>query len=93
MATVRIDTVVLATKEAQVRGLTTNLTLALWQSFNAGPVDEQYQRLHDRWDKAQEELTTGLTTIADILKGLREAFETLDQELASALESDGGNTQ
>ena len=74
MIDVRVDTAVLEAKEAQMRRLTVGFGSAMQHNFNAGPVDDAYAHLHDRWSRTREKLTTGLTGLA----GRRSINSTVD---------------
>ncbi|MGK2955007.1 MAG: hypothetical protein ACSLFI_04975 [Solirubrobacterales bacterium] len=72
-------------REQRMRRMTVDFGLAIQRNFDAGPVDDAYRSVHDRWKESQNELVAGLANIADILKSIREAFEEADRMLSSTL--------
>ena len=85
MSTILVASDALLHREKRMRRMTVDFGLAIQRDFNAGPVDDAYRNLHDRWKESQNELVSGLANIADILKSIREAFEEVDKVLASTL--------
>jgi hypothetical protein len=72
-------------REKRMRRMTVDFGLAIQRDFDAGPVDDAYRKVHDRWKESQNELVSGLANVADILKSIREAFEEVDKTLSSTL--------
>jgi hypothetical protein len=91
VTTIRVAADILHDKEMRMRRLTVEFTGATQHHFNAGPVDDAYRQVHDRWRESQAEISTGVDRIADILRSIREAFETVDSELAVGLPGGEGS--
>jgi hypothetical protein len=90
VTTIRLAADILREKEMLMRRLTAEFAGATQHHFDAGPVDEAYRRVHERWRESQCEIRTGLDSIADILSSIREAFEAVDRELAAGLSNGSG---
>ena len=91
MPTIRAATEILEDKERMMRKLSVDYGIAIQRDFNAAQVDTMYDEVNKRWTKSQAEITTAMDHIADILKAIREAYESVEDQLTSALAGDGGS--
>jgi hypothetical protein len=82
---IHVATDALEYREQRMRRLTVDFSLAVMRDFDAGPVDDAYRSVNDRWKESQAELIAGLSNIADILRAIREAFEEADATMAASL--------
>lgn len=88
MSTILVASDALKYREQRMRNLTIDFGDAIHCDLDAGPVDDAYRNLHDRWKESRAELVNGLTNIADILHAIRQAFEEADASLAASLDGE-----
>jgi hypothetical protein len=87
MSTIRIASDILHDRELRLRRLSLDLIGAVNTNFNAGPVDTAYDERHNLWKESQNEINMGVDGVANVLRDIRTAFDSLDDELAASLTS------
>jgi hypothetical protein len=85
MTTIRIEADILRDRELRLRHLSLDLTGAVNTNFNAGVVDTAYDELHNLWKESQNEIHSGIDRVANLLRDIREAFESVEEQLVNAL--------
>ena len=85
MTTIRIEADILRDRELRLRHLSLDLIGAVNSNFNAGVVDTAYDELHSMWKESQNEIHTAVDSVANLLRDIREAFQSLEEQLVNAL--------
>ena len=91
MSTVRVAFELLEDAEQRMRRLSVDYGLAVQHRFSAPAVDESYARLNSRWVEHQNNISSTMDGIATVLRGIREAYEQLETQMVTGLQSQGSN--
>jgi hypothetical protein len=85
---IRLSPAYLSSLESMLRQLPLDTSVMLLEDFSeSGPVDAAYEGLQNKWTKHHGELCESLEGLAEVIKAIRESFESTD---ASQAEKVGG---
>jgi len=72
--------------ESQLRGLPVQWDTAIMTDFSgSGEVASAYSELMSHWDKARANISDSVDRVANVIKSVREAFESVDSQMAAGI--------